>query len=190
MTYTTPEDLSSLNSEQVPSTLDKAKVLYQEGSTRSVRVAKILKTAFSQTAAEFKEGRQTLSPLAQEVTSETVATVKERSQKAAEVLNDAWVQEADSQDLTERISRFLSAIAQSASQSAKTRLFPQVKIQAIKLDGLLKDRYGDRYENIRAKFEMIRSRYATPAQSATSPYVADSAEDEIISIEVDSEVIR
>lgn len=190
MTYTTPEDLSSLNSEQAPSTFDKAKVLYQEGSTRSVRVAKILKAAFSQTAAEFKEGRQTLSPLAQEVTSETVATVKEKSQKAADVLNDAWVQEADSQDLTERISRFLSAIARSASQSAKTRLFPQVKTQASKLDVLLKDRYGNRYENIRAKFDVVRSWYAAPAQSETSPYTADSDEGEIVAIEVDSEVIR
>ncbi|MGB3766069.1 MAG: hypothetical protein WA947_05880 [Phormidesmis sp.] len=190
MTYTTPEDLSSMTSEQVPSTFDKAKVLYQEGSTRSVRVAKILKAAFSQTAAEFKEGRQSLSPLAQEVTSETVATVKEKGQKAAEVLNDAWVQEADSQDLTERISRFLSVIAQSASQSAKTRLFPQMKVQASKLDGLLKGRYGDRYESIRAKFEVVRSWYAAPAQSATSPYEADSADDEITAIEVDSEVIR
>ncbi len=189
MTYTTPEDLSNLTSEQTPSTFDKAKVLYQEGSTRSVRVAKILKAAFSQTAAEFKEGRQSLSPLAQEVTSETVATVKERSQKAAEALNDAWVKEADSPDLSDRISRFLSAIAQTASQSAKTRLFPQVRTQTSKLDVLLKDRYGDRYENIRAKFEIVRSWYATPAQSTTSPHTADS-DDEIVAIEVDSEVIR
>lgn len=188
MTYTTPEDLSTLTSEQAPSTVDKAKVLYQEGLTRSMRVGKILKAAFSQTAAEFKEGRQTLSPLAQEVTTETVATVKEKGQKAAEVINDVWAQEADSQDLSERISRFLSTIAQSASKSAKTHLFPQIRTQAGKLDVLLMDRYGDRYENIRAKLVMFRSWYATP--EATTSYEADTNTDGGIVIEVDSESLN
>ena len=188
MTYTTPEDLSTFTSEQAPSTVDKAKVLYQEGLTRSVRVGKILKAAFSQTAAEFKEGRQTLSPLAQEVTSETVATVKEKSQKAAEVINDVWAQEADSQDLSERISRFLSNMAQSASGAAKTHLIPQMRTQAGKLDGLLQNRYGDRYANIRAKFDRVRSWYATP--EATTPYEADAATSEGIVIEVDSESVN
>lgn len=186
MTYTTPEDLSTLTTEPTSSTFDKARVLYQEGLTRSQRVGKILKAAFSQTAAEFKDGREALSPLAQEVTSETVATVKEKSQRAAEVLNDAWVKEADSQDLAERISRFLSAVAQSISKSARTRLLPQVKPLASKLDVLLKDRY----ENIRTKFEVVRNwQSATDRRPETTPYEAD-ATDGSIAIEVDSEVVK
>ena len=196
MTYTTPEDLSSLTAESSPSTFDKAKVLYSEGFARSKRISQILKAAFSQTAAEFKAGRQTLSPLAQEVTAETMASVKEQSQKAAEVLNDAWAKEADSQDLSERISRFLSAVAQSVSQSAKTQFLPQLKTQASKLDGLLRDRYGDRYENIRTKFEKVRQWQTAPEnQSETSPeiavvYEADMSADEGVVIEVDSKTVN
>ena len=195
MTYTTPEDLSSLTAESSPTTFDKAKVLYREGLARSQRIGKILKAAFSQTAAEFKAGRQTLSPLAQEVTAETMASVKEQSQKAAEVLNDAWAKEAGSQDLSERISRFLSAIAQSVSQSTKTQLLPQLKTQASKLDGLLRDRYGDRYENIRIQFEKARSWQAASKDAAstkpeaTTVYDADMRADEGIVIEVDSKIV-
>lgn len=185
MTYTTPEDLSNLTAEQAASTFDKAKVLYQEGLVRSQRVSKILRAAFSQTAAEFKEGRQSLSPLAKEVTAKTVATVKEKGQQAADVLNDAWVQEADSQDLTERIAGFLSAIA----TSAKVHLFPQAKTQAFKLDDVLKNRYGSRYENVRKKVAVVRNWYATPNQETTTAYESDSTADEPVVIEVDSEVI-
>ena len=186
MTYTTPEDLSTLTAEQTPSTFDKAKVLYQEGLERSQRINKILRAAFTQTAAEFKEGRQTLSPLAKEVTAETVTTVKTKGQQAAEVLNDAWAQEASSQDLTERIVGFLQTVA----QSAKVHLLPQVKTQAVKLDDLLLDRYSDRYANIRAKFATLRQWYATPEQSEVSTHTDDDATDEAIIIEIDSEVVN
>ena len=193
MTYTTPEDLSNMNTEQMPSTFDKAKVLYREGLARSQRVNKILRAAFSQTAAEFKEGRQTLSPLAKEVTSETVATVKVKGQQAAEVLNDAWVQEADSKDLTERIVGFLGAIAlsakESAKESAKVQLFPQLKTGAIKLDDVLKSRYGSRYESVREKFEVVRSWYKAPERPTTSAYETQPQADELVVIEVDSEVV-
>lgn len=187
MTYTTPEDISNLTTEEASSTFDKAKVLYQEGLTRSARIGRILKAAFSQSAAEFREGRQVLSPLAQEVTSETVATVKEKGQKAADALNDAWVQEADSQDFSERLTRFLSAIARSASASAKTQLWPQLKIQASRLDGLLQSRYGDRYTDIREKFAVTRSGQSA---SKTTPDCADTTStDGGIVIEVDSETL-
>ena len=186
MTYTTPEDLSTLTTEQTPSTFDKAKTLYQEGLERSQRIHKILRAAFTQTAAEFKEGRKALSPLAKEVTTETVTTVREKSQQAAEVLNDAWAQEASSQDLTERIVGFLQRVA----QSAKVHLLPQVKTQAIKLDDLLIDRYGDRYASIREKFAILGKWYATPEQSETSTHEADATPEEAIVIEIDSEVVN
>lgn len=191
MTYTTPEDLSTLTAEPTPSTLDKVKVLYKEGRSRSQRISKILKDAFSQTAVEFKEGRQALSPLAQEVTSETMATVKEQSQKATEALNDAWTKEADSQDLSERISRVIGAVAQSVGKSARIQLLPHLKTQASRLDAFLSDRYGKRYEDIRVKIEKMRNWQTT--SEATGTYKvdvnrADTATD-ATTIEVDSEVI-
>lgn len=185
MTYAASEDLSTVTTEQTPSTFDKAKTLYQEGAVRSQRINKILRAAFTQTAAEFKEGRQALSPLAKEVTAETMTTVKTKSQQAAEVLNDAWAKEASAPDLTERIAGFLRTVAQSAQK----HLLPQAKTQALKLDDLLMNRYGDRYASIREKFATLRKWYATPDQPDMSTHETDSTPEEAIVIEIDSEVV-
>lgn len=181
MTYTTPSDFSNTPSEKAPSTVEKVKTLQKESTQRSKRIAKILRTAFTETAAEFKAGRTVISPLAKEVTAETVATVKEKSQQASKTVNQAWQQEADSQDLTDRLISFVRVMA----VATKEKLFPQLKTQATKLDDMLSDRYGHQYNNFKQKFNGVRDRYATPEQTTTAP-VADAP----TVIEVESEIIR
>ncbi len=182
MTYTTQSNFTEAQTEQpAPSTVEKLKTLQQESTTRYQRVSKILRRAFTETAAEFKEGRAVISPLAKEVTAETVATVKDKSQQAKKTVNQAWQQESETEDRTERLIRLVRVLA----KSAKENLFPQLKTQAIKLDGLLSERYGDRYNTIKDRFNFAGTRHATPAQ--TTP---ETVADEPVVIEVNSEVIR
>ena len=182
MTYTTQPDYSETPNQQAPSTVEKLKTLQQESATRYQRVSKILRAAFTETAAEFKAGRAVISPLAKEVTAETVATVKDKSQQAKKTVNQAWQQESETEDRTERLIRLARVLA----KSAKENVLPQLKTQAIKLDGLLSERYGDRYSNIKNRFDFVRTRYATPAQ--TTPET--TATDKPVVIEVDNEIIR
>ena len=146
---TTAESMAS----QEPSTVEKLKTLQQESTQRSKRVFTILRTALTQTVSELKEGRAVISPLAQEITAETVATVKEKGQQAADTVNQTWQQEADKKDLTERIIGFMRSLAKTTTIT----LLPQVKTQALKLDGFLNERYGDRYANIKSRFEAFRT---------------------------------
>ncbi|MGI8932647.1 hypothetical protein [Leptolyngbya sp. BC1307] len=192
MTYTTQDDANNLSTAAVeptpaanPSTVKKLKTLYQESSQRSQRVAKILRAAFTETAAEFKDGRAVISPLAKEVTAETVATVKEKSKQAADTVNNTWQQEADSKDMTERLIAFVRTMGRSAGQTARVELLPQLKVQAIKLDKVLSNRYGSRYATLKDRVAGIRQRYA-----ATEPTQPETATDSPMAIEIDSEVVR
>ncbi|MEL6901959.1 MAG: hypothetical protein AAFP07_13465, partial [Cyanobacteria bacterium J06606_4] len=78
------EDMTPI--EQSPAettTFEKLKMLLKESGMRSQRIGKILRKAFSETRTEFQAGRSVISPLAKEVTTETVSTVKEKGQQAA-----------------------------------------------------------------------------------------------------------
>ncbi len=197
MTYTTQNDANNFPTASVeptpepttaanPSTVKKLKTLYQESSQRSQRVAKILRAAFTETAAEFKDGRAVISPLAKEVTAETVATVKEKSKQAADTVNQTWQQEADSKDTTERLIAFVRNLGQTAGQAARVKLLPQLRVQAIKLDEVLTNRYGSRYATMKDRVTGIRHRYA--ATEPTQPETA--ANSAPTTIEIDSEVVR
>lgn len=180
MTYTTQSNFAEATTEQPsPSTVEKLKTLQKESTTRYQRVSKILKAAFSETAAEFKAGKAVISPLAKEVTAETVATVKDKSQQAKKTVNQAWRSESETEDRTEKLIRLARVLAKSAQEN----LLPQLKTQVIKLDGLLNERYGDRYSTFKERFNVGRA--ATPAQTTT-----EKATDQPVVIEVDSEVIR
>ena len=181
MTYPNQPDLSDTSSDQAPSTVEKLKTLGRESTQRSQRLMKILRTAFAETATEFKAGREVISPLAKEVTAETVATVKEKSQQAKKTINQAWQQEAETEDRTERLIRLVRVLAKNTQE----KLFPQIKTQAGKLDGLLVGRYGDRYENIKNRFNVVRKWAATPEQTTPEPAANSST-----AIEVESQVIR
>ena len=181
MTYTVQSEISDATTSAAPSTVEKLKTLAKEGAERSQRITKILRSAFSETAAEFKEGRAIISPLAKEVTTETVATVKEKGQQASQTVNQVWQQEAEAEDLTERLIRFVRVLA----QTTKERLFPQLKTQASKLDSVLSDRYGQRYNNIKEKFDFAQAWYAGPETTAPEPANSDA-----VVIEVESKVIQ
>lgn len=180
MTYTNPSNFSNASTDQAPSTVEKIKTLQKESTQRSQRLMKILRTAFTETVAEFKAGREVISPLAKEVTAETVAGVKEKSQQAKKTINQAWQQDSESEDRTERLIRLVRVLAKTTQE----KLFPQIKTQASKLDDVLINRYGDRYETLKDRFEGLRSRYM-PEQTTPEPTANPSA-----AIEVESEVIR
>ncbi len=180
MTYTVPSEISDTAPSPAPSTVEKLKTLTKESTERSQRITKILRKAFSETAAEFKAGRAVISPLAKEVTTETVATVKEKGQQASQTVNQVWQQEAETEDRTERLIRFVRVLA----QATKEKLFPQLKTQASKLDGVLSDRYGQRYSNIKEQFNFARAGQATPEKTAP-----ETTRDAAV-IEVESEIIR
>ncbi|MEM6450499.1 MAG: hypothetical protein AAF703_09315 [Cyanobacteria bacterium P01_D01_bin.105] len=188
MTYTDHINLSNEGAEP-PSdtqmtTLQKLKVLQQETTQRSKRVAKILQAAFSETAEEFKAGRSVVSPLAKEVTAETVTVVKANGQKVSDTVNQMW-QDAEEDDLTERIIGFVRMLG----AAAKEKLFPQLKRQANKFDSSLSERYGDRYANLKAQLNEFRNGAVVVPEKAspTSPVESNSADTP--AIEVTSEVV-
>lgn len=176
MTYTTQTNPAEIPAGATPSTVEKLKTLQQESTQRSKRVFNILRTAFAETVAEMKDGRTVISPLAKEVTAETVATVKQKSQQAADTVNQTWNQEADSKDLSERLIRLARVIAIAAKQN----LFPQMKKLAIRLDGLLSDRYGARYTDLKDQF--------TGRTQATATETTTDASKPVV-IEVESEAL-
>ena len=187
MTYTdqvrfSSEAISTSSSEKGNSTtLKKLALLKQESAQRAQRITTILRAAFSESAAEFKAGRTVIAPLAKEVTVETVAVVKENGQKVSETVNQAW-QDADDNDKTERIIRFVRMLA----AKAKETLFPYLEQQTGRLDNWLSDQYGDRYTNIKDRVDTVCT------QSVATEDISFKVEDTTVSsvIEVDSEVIR
>lgn len=181
MTYTSETNLSASIEAEV-STTEKIKTLTQEGKKRTQRISQILKQAFSETREEFQAGRTVISPLAKEVTSETVSTFKSKSKEAADAVNKAWQEEADAPDTTERL---INAIKKLLSQ-AKTTVLPPAKQQAIKVDEVLSNRYGTQYTTFRNRFKTIRSWVA--AQPTETVEEAPSTASTVI--EVDSQTIQ
>ncbi|MGD1898002.1 MAG: hypothetical protein ACFB16_13730 [Phormidesmis sp.] len=186
MTYTSETNLSSTSTEAETSTVDKLKTLKQEGTERTQRIFKILHQALSETREEFQAGRTVISPLAKEVTTEAVSTVKEKSQQAAEAVNQAWKDEASAPDTTERLINLIKRLF----KTTKTTVFPtveqQARTQAIKLDELLSKRYGEQYTTVKNRFELIRS-WVSPKETV-EPETANS--EPTIVVEVDSTPIH
>ncbi|MGB3291456.1 MAG: hypothetical protein WBB01_00525 [Phormidesmis sp.] len=181
MTYTTTQNApAEIPASADPSTVEKLKTLQQESTQRSKRVFKILRTAYAEMSAELKDGRTVISPLAKEVTAETVATVKQKSQQAADTVNQTWNQETDSKDLSERLIRLARVVAIAAKQN----LFPQIKKQAIKLDELLVRRYGSRYTDLKDQVTGRTQRAEQRASEATA-----ETNSQPVVIEVESEIV-
>lgn len=61
-----------------------------ESGTRSQRIAKILKEAFTQTSAELKEGYTIVRPLAAEMSATVAADLKEKRHQASSNFQEAW----------------------------------------------------------------------------------------------------
>ncbi|MEL7069475.1 MAG: hypothetical protein AAGN15_12580 [Cyanobacteria bacterium J06581_3] len=172
MTYTSDSLLdTTAQATDEPTTAQKLNTLKQEGTERTKRIASILRQAFSETREEFQAGRTVISPIAKDVTTEAVSTVKQKSQQAAEAVSQAWNDEAAAPDLTERIGNLIKVLA----KSAKDNLFPtvetQAKKQAIKIDQLLGDRYGEQYTTLKDRFATIRDWLSSQASSTDSEAV-------------------
>ena len=188
MTYTDSTNFSTEAStqpfESESTTLKKLSLLKQESLQRSQRIAKIMRAAFSESTAEFKAGRTVISPLAKEVTAETVAVVKENGQKVSNTVSQVWQESEDDDDITERLIRFIRTL----SASAREKLFPQLKLHTNRLDSFLSERYGDRYTSIRDRFDISRTGYAVTDKDVSN--TAEAQSKAVPTIEVESEVIR
>jgi hypothetical protein len=188
MTNTAAQSFSDSSNQPETPNAKKLKTLQHESAHRAKRIAKILSAALQETIAEVKAGKAVISPIAKEVSAETVATVKEKSYQATETINQAWQQEAHETDRTERIIRVVRALSQKTAKN----LLPTLKVQARKLDTLLgntvdkklQQRYGQRYETIKGKFASIRTWYGASEQPIT-----EVSADGTSSISVKSEVI-
>ncbi len=169
MTYTNQTNVET-NSQadfattDFATTVEQLKELRKEGSVRSQRIFKILRTAFTETAAEIKDGRTVISPLAKEVSAKTVATVKEKGKQAADTVNQTWQQEAQTEDMTERLVKVVRSLANTLKQT----FFPQAKQQAKKqADQLL---------------ELLRNRYAASSQRSAETATAPQSTPTVVDI--------
>ena len=192
MTYTSESLLdTTVQATDEPTTAQKLNTLRQEGTERTKRIASILRQAFSETREEFQAGRTVISPIAKEVTTEAVSTVKQKSQQAAEAVNQAWNDEAAApDDLTERLVSLIKVLA----KSAKTNLFPTVEIQAkkqaVKIDQMLNSRYGNQYTTFRDRLEAVRTWLSTQASATNTESVQSEPTDaESTVVTVDSAVV-
>lgn len=190
MTYSetmTETNLSSTPTEAQPSTIDKLKTLSKEGTQRAKRINQILRAAFSETRAEFQEGRSVISPLAKEVTTEAVSSFKSTKQRATTTVSEAWQEGEGQSDLSDRLVAFIKSV----SKTAQVELFPQLKKQALNLDNILTNRYGDQYTSFKSRFDSIRKWTAVnaPADASMNNQPDVVVEPDVV-IEVDSETVR
>lgn len=181
------EDMTPIEQSPVEkTTFDKLKMLLKESGVRSQRIGKILRQAFTETRTEFQAGRSVISPLAREVTTETVSTVKAKGQQAANTVNKAWQDDAEEIDLVDRLVKFLQAM----SQLSRETLLPELKKQAGNADSMLDSRYGERYADIKARLEAVRTWFAASAETAnTVPETSENNEPTVV-IEVESETVK
>jgi len=81
--------------------------LKEEGGQRSQRIGKILRHALIDAFAEVKEGAQTMSPVAKELTAEVVDQLKTQGHETVGKLDDALAQ-----DLAQKTSPDPSVVTQ------------------------------------------------------------------------------
>ncbi|MEO0770602.1 MAG: hypothetical protein AAFY72_14450 [Cyanobacteria bacterium J06649_4] len=186
MTYLNDTNLPNFTTDETPSsTFDKVKTLANESTQRTRRISQILKQALSETRDEFKAGKTVIAPLAKEVTTETVSTVRSKGQQAADAVNKAWEEESDTTDFTERLVAFLKKVATATARN----LFPQVKKQASNLDELLGNRYGDQYTSLKTRFETVRACAVVPDTVQSETTSVDNSADAVV-IEVESKAVK
>lgn len=151
--------------------------LKEESIQRSQRVLKIFRAAFTDTVTEIRDSRTVFSSLVKEVTTETIATLKGKSQQLTVTVRQTWQQKINHKTLIENVTVFMS----NSLSTAKFNLSPKI--------ARLRQRYGHRYENIREQFDVVRSWYVVP-ETNTARKKNDHSSDSTVIIEVKSEVIQ
>ncbi len=150
------------NTTPMMQTFDQIKT---ESGTRSQRIGKILKDAFSQTSAELKEGYTIVRPLAAEMSSTVVADLKEKRNQAAHTFKEAWGEETDPRSAWERWQRVFKAIA----TAIKNTLTPPLQKQVTRVDTKFTDQYGDSYKSMKRGLQSLKNWYvnATDAENTS-----------------------
>lgn len=126
-----------------------------ESSTRSQRIGRILRAAFTQTSAELKEGYTIVRPLAAEMSSTVVEDLKQKSNQASSTLKDAWGQEAATTSVWDRWQRVLDVVVNAISD----RLAPPLKKQATRVDSKFTSQYGNSYTTMKRGFQALKNWY-------------------------------
>lgn len=138
-----------------------------ESGTRSQRIRKILKAAFTQTSAELKEGYTIVRPLAAEMSATVVEDLKQKGNHASSTLKDAWGAEADQTSAWDRWQRVLTVV----STAIRNTLAPPLNKQAARVDSRFTDQYGDYYRTIKRGFQSLKNWYI---QSTNTEDLSDS----------------
>jgi len=142
-----------------------------ESGTRSQRIGKILKDAFTQTSAELKEGYTTVRPLAAEMSATVTADLKEKGHQTSSTFKEAWGTESDSRSTWERLQKVFQVMA----TTIKKTLTPPLQKQATRVDTQFTDQYGDSYKSMKRGLQSLRNWYvkatdaADPVDSSTQP---------------------
>lgn len=151
------EQSQAETAEQTPENMQKLK---EEAGLRSRRIGKILRTAFTETAAELKAGTTVLSPVAQELTKTAAENLKQTSQAAVSEVNQAWIEEEAAQETPDRIQALMRAIARIFKES----WLPKAQTRANGFDESLKARYGDRYGVVKQRWNVFKAWYVKAAE--------------------------
>lgn len=135
-----------------------------ESGTRSQRIGKILKDAFTQTSAELKEGYTIVRPLAAEMSATVAADLKEKRHQASNQFKEAWGEEADPTPTWKRWQRVLKAVA----TAIKKTLAPPLQKQVSRVDTQFTDQYGDSYQSMKQGLRSLKNWYvkSTDAQES------------------------
>lgn len=143
--------------EHLTSDIKKVK---SEGKIRAERIQEIVRDAFSQTMAEFKEGSGEIQATVKQTLSGILKTVNKTGDVRGETTPQA----------TSDSSKFLIVAVLKALRS---RLFAglqnqyvEVKNQAVNLDANLAERYGDRYGAAKQRLEKLASWYGDATAQA------------------------
>lgn len=156
------------NTTPMNSTFDQIKT---ESGTRSQRIGKILKDAFTQTSAELKEGYTIVCPLAAEMSATVAADLKDKRHQASSNFQEAWGKETDSKSTWERLQRVFQVMANAIQKT----FAPPLQKQATRVDTKFTDQYGGSYTSIKHGLQSLKNWYvnatdaATPADSSTQP---------------------
>ena len=97
---------------------DNFEAIKAEGGRRSQKIVDILKSAFSETVTEVKDGTSTVRPLAKDLADNAVQVVKERGQEAYTNAKKAAQETAiDEQDIITQFKLKLQAIVKAIKES-------------------------------------------------------------------------
>jgi hypothetical protein len=129
---------------QLKTNLQNAKA---QGSTRVARIRDILQAAASQTIDEVKQGSGEI----REIATGTFSTVVE-SLTDDETAPSTEASPTDSVAAKPLLAKVFAAL--------KTQLVTQFKHRAVKLDGDLGKRYGDRYQTGKQRLDQVTSQMA------------------------------